>query len=121
MPRTVNKFADFYQNYFCLKDYLDNPNPNRLLIRFEDIVLKYDETSKKIMDFIGMDASRHIHPKSVFDPALSAVNIGAYKTFEDQDFMRQIEELLSEYCYYPEKENLSDKAWSLLKANNFAS
>ena len=91
------------------------------MIRFEDLVLKYEETTQKILDFIGMDKSHHVAPKSVFNPAISVVNIGAYKTFVDQDFMRQIEERLGEYCYYPEKENLSEEAWNLLKANNFAS
>ena len=102
------------------KFLLENPDPDTLLIRFEDLVLKYDETTKKIMDFIGMDASRHINPKLFFDPSVSVANIGAYRYFEDQEFIRQIEERLSKYCYYPEKENLSDEAWNLLKTNNFA-
>ncbi|MBO4643994.1 MAG: sulfotransferase domain-containing protein [Alphaproteobacteria bacterium] len=120
MPRDIEGYANFYENGTGIKILLENPDPDTLLIRFEDLVLKYDETTKKMMDFIGMDAFRHINPKSIFDPSLSVTNIGAYRYFEDQEFIRQIEERLSKYCYYPEKENLSDEAWNLLKANNFA-
>ena len=59
--------------------------------------------------------AEHVAPRAVFDPAVSAVNIGAYKQFHDQEFMRQIEERLGEYCYYPEKEHLSEAAWKLLR------
>ena len=49
------------------------------------------------------------------DNVISAQNIGAYKNFIDQDFMKQIEEQLGDYCFYPEKENLSEESWNLLK------
>ena len=117
MPRSVNGYVNFYHNR--LNGYLNASNPNRLVVRFEDLVLKYDETTKKIMDFIGLDESHHINPKAVFDPVISVSNIGAYKYFEDQDFMRQIEERLGEFCFYPEKENLSEEAWGLLKKNDY--
>lgn len=113
LQRNIDKYEAGYRKR--LDHYILKPNKNRLMIRFEDMVLKYEETTKKIMDFIGMDPSHHVAPKSVFDPALSVVNIGAYKQFVDQDFMRQIEERMPEYCYYPEKENLSQEALNLLK------
>ena len=100
MPRNIGKFVEFYKNRYGLVDMLENKNPNRLMLRFEDLVLKYDEVVPQILDFVGIDKSCHIAPKSVFDPAISAQNIGAYKNFIDQDFMKQIEERLSEYCYY---------------------
>ena len=118
LPVTIDKYVTF--STYHIKYAFENPDPDTLLVRFEDLVLKYDETTKKIMNFIGMDASRHVNPKSIFDPSVSAANIGAYRYFEDQDFIRQIEERAGEYCYYPEKENLSDEAWNLLKTNNFA-
>lgn len=115
MPRNIDSYIKYYKNFGQLEQTLKNSHPNRLMIRFEDLVLKYDETVQKILDFIGLDKSHHIAPKTVFNPAISAVNIGAWKEFINQDFMRQIEKQLPEYCYYPEKENLSDEAWSLLK------
>ena len=120
MPRDVDGFVEFYKNWFSLSQHMSVPNPNRLMIRFEDLVLKYDETTKKIMDFLGLDASHHVAPKSIFNPAISAGNIGAYKNFIDQDFMRQIQQRLPEYCYYPERENLSQEAMDLLKGETNA-
>jgi len=114
MPRSIDKLVSRHRA--TTGAALNSPNPNRLMVRFEDLVLKYDETTQKIMEFCGIDPKNHVRPKSVFDPAISAVNIGAWKNFVDQDFMRQIEERLGEYCYYPEKENLSEEAWALLKA-----
>lgn len=118
LSRDVDKYTASYKSRLVGKNSISSPN--RLMIRFEDMVLKYEETTKKIMDFIGMDPSHHVAPKSVFDPALSVVNIGAYKQFVDQDFMRQIEERMPEYCYYPEKENLSQEALDLLKGTENA-
>lgn len=120
LPRSIDGFVNFYKNASALKfeDMLKNPDPNRLMVRFEDLVLKYDETVEKILNFVGIDKAHHIAPKSVFDPSISAVNIGAYKTFIDQDFMKEIEKRLPEYCYYPEKENLSKEAKAMLKGKS---
>ena len=123
MPRDIDNFENFYKNYKMLDFYkgldwmLASSNPNRLMIRFEDLVLKYDETVKKILDFIGLDQKHHINPKSIFDPKISVKNIGAYHYFYDQEFLKQIEQRLGKYCYYPEKENLSEEAWNLLMSN----
>lgn len=114
----INKYSISYKK--LIDTIFNNQSPSRLMIRFEDMVLKYEETTKKIMDFIGMDPVHHVAPKSVFDPAISVVNIGAWRDFADQDFMKKIEENCSEYCYYPEKENLSEEALNLLKGNENA-
>lgn len=75
-------------------------HPNRMLIRFEDFVLNYDEVSKKINKFIGIDESKHVHKREYFNPDVSRKNIGIYKTYEKQDEIKYIEEHLKEYCYY---------------------
>jgi len=112
----IDEFVNFYKYKLGLYQMMNTPNKNRVMIRFEDLVLKYNETTQKIMEFCGINPADHIAPKSVFDPAISAVNIGAWRNFIDQDVMRQIEEKLGEYCYYPEQEHLSEEAWALLKA-----
>ena len=114
LPRDIDGFVTFYHKEH-LQELFAEASPYRLMVRFEDLVLNYDETVRRIMDFCGLDPADHMAPKAVFDPAASAVNIGAYKQFVDQEFMRQIEERLGEYCYYPEKENLSEAAWELLR------
>ncbi len=123
-PADPDKFEQLYRKgihldllYCGLEHALENPNPHRLLIRFEDLVVKYDETVQRILDFIGVDRSHHVNPRGVFDPAISVVNVGAHKTFEDQELMKELERRMAPYCYYPEKEHLSPESWDLLESS----
>lgn len=93
------------------------PSENRLVVRFEDLVLKYEETTQKVMKFLELDPSHHVAPKTIFDPSLSVVNIGAWKLYPDQEYMKALEDRFKEYCFYPEKENLSAESLALLKAS----
>ena len=54
-------------------------NPNILLISFEELVLKYDESKKKIEKFLGIEGIKHMYPKRYFNPELSIKNIGVHK------------------------------------------
>lgn len=103
VPRNAEDFVKWYKERINEKVF--RFNPNRLIIKFEDLVLKYDETVKRIEDFVGLKPEDHIAPKSVFDPEISKVNIGAWKEFIDQDFMKKIAEALPEYCYNGEDPN----------------
>lgn len=89
-------------------------NPHRIIIRFEDIVLNYEHTKRRIMNFLGLKSENHVAPKSIFDPSISVTNIGAYRKFHRQEYIQEIEKELGEYCFYPEKENLSNEAIQLL-------
>lgn len=113
----VQRNAKEYVNEYRARLNAHPPCENRLNVRFEDIVLRYDETVQKIISFLGLDPQNHVAPKSVFDPAISVANIGAWRSYVDQDFMREIEELMGDYCYYPERENLSDESLALLKSS----
>lgn len=100
VPRSPEKFIEWYKAK--MNNDVFKPQPNKLVISFEDFVLNYDETSQKIMDFCGLKKENHVAPKSIFDPEISKVNIGAWKDFYDKDFMKQIGEALKEYCYEPD-------------------
>lgn len=50
-------------------------NNNILYLNFEDMVLKYDETCKKLKDFIEWDLGNHISPKQFFNPSISKNNV----------------------------------------------
>lgn len=114
LPRSAKKFKELY--LYRVKEFSPS-NPNRLCVRFEDLVLRYEETTKKIMEFVGLDPKNHVAPKSVFDPSLSVANIGAYRYFHQQDFMNDLETSLKQFCFYPEQENLSEEARLLLKSS----
>ena len=103
----IDKVEDFIAYYRCLRKgqpYLQ-PHPRVLCLRFEDMVYEYENTTKKLRDFLHLP--ENLHPKSVFDPSLSIANTQVFKRFTQfsGDIMK-IEEELSEYLYdfskYPE-------------------
>lgn len=113
-PRTARGFRDFILrklNGFPLN------SPNRLFLRFEDLVLNYEATRQRVMKFIGLKPENHVAPKTVFAPAISVANIGAWRSYHRQEFMQEIEKELGEYCFYPEREKLSAEAIELLKSS----
>lgn len=75
------------------------PHPNRLMIRFEDLVNDYENSIAKVCDFLGIDKSHHINKGKYFMPEVSRKNIGIYKNYHDQRVMDKIKEELGEYCY----------------------
>ncbi|MBO4643366.1 MAG: sulfotransferase [Alphaproteobacteria bacterium] len=79
------------------KNYPHN-NPSILDVRFEDFVLKHEETSKKILDFLGIDAAGKIaEPK--YDLDFSKNNVGRWKAYPNQKVMEKIASELKEYIY----------------------
>ena len=73
-----------------------------LIIRFEDLVLDYDNLIKSIMEFLNIEFSSHVYPKGYFDPAISIKNIGLWKnniTVSEVENIKLIHEELCEWCY----------------------
>ncbi|MBR1753508.1 hypothetical protein IJ732_01610 [bacterium] len=97
IPRKADDFIQWYRKKLVKEVF--EPHPNRLTLRFEDIVFNYDESTQKVMDFAGLKPENHVAPKSVFNPEISKVNVGAWKDFYDQDFMKKVGDELKEYCY----------------------
>lgn len=86
----------------------------RLVIRFEDLVLNYEKTVKKIASFLGLDLSLHNAPQTIFVPGKSVQNLGVWRLYHNQSFMKDVERRLSNYCCYPERENLPEESRVLL-------
>lgn len=75
-------------------------NKSRVLrLQFEDLVLKYNETVKKIMLFLELDAQDHVAKKRYFDPQKSLNNVRSWEQFEDHKAMDYIEQHLHKYIY----------------------
>jgi len=73
--------------------------PGRVLrIKFEDLVLRYEETVQQILTFLGEDKRSHKYPGKYFIPGQSCKNIGIWKTYPDQSAIKQIAGELSAYC-----------------------
>lgn len=77
-------------------------SPNILYLRLEDMVLNYEETSKKVFDFIGIDPKDHIQPKKFFDPSVSIKNLDIWRKYEDKfpkGVFDRIKDTLSKDCF----------------------
>jgi len=70
-----------------------------LYLKYEDIILKYDEMLKKIYSFLNINPEDHIHRKKFLNPDISKKNIGKWKYIDNNKVIKQIESHLKEYCY----------------------
>lgn len=73
--------------------------PGVLRIRFEELVLQYDETLTRILAHLGEPASIHVRKGEIFKPEVSCVNVGIWKEHPSQADIRRIEDELSMYCW----------------------
>lgn len=78
-------------------------DPKKILrLRFEDVVVNYDESVEKITEFLGLKPEDHIYKKKYFNPEISIKNMGLYKKSSDSkeiEKLNRIEKELEEYCY----------------------
>ncbi len=105
IPNNQKDFVLWYRSKNIDK-YIANESDNSITVRFEDLVLDYDNTVPKIIEFLGLKKENHIAPKTQFRPEYSKRNIGLFKNFEDQDAIKYIEANLSEYCYDASESNM---------------
>ncbi len=100
MPKNPADFVKWYYHRGTPAYVEAAPHPNRLLVRFEDFVLNYDEVSAVINDFTGIKEVNHIHRREYFNPEVSKQNVGLYRSYPKQDEISFIEKELRKYCYY---------------------
>ncbi len=98
IPKDTETFIKWFRNN-GIKTYIDDDYKNKLIIRFEDFVLNYEETSEKINGFLQLDEINHTKRKEYFVPEYSKQNIGIYKNFENQSAIKYIEKELPEFLY----------------------
>lgn len=72
-----------------------------LYVRFEDLIINYEESKKKIADFLGIPLENHIYPKRFLKPEVSIKNIGLWKSYYDEFkyLIDTIEKELPDLCY----------------------
>ena len=73
VPKDIDLFCKWYK-YTRSTQKNENWDEKKLLLQFEDMVYKYDETSKKINDWVGLNAEEHIRIKEIFNPQISIKN-----------------------------------------------
>lgn len=105
LPKEVDKFCEVYKDIRKTRNE-ELKNKEVLLIRFEDMIFNYENTTKKIMGFLGLKDDNHINKKCVFKPEISKMNTQQWLKHTDyQKEINYIEKELTEYIYNFEEGN----------------
>lgn len=72
---------------------------NIMIINFEEIVTNYENSVKKIEEFIGINSKKHVLYRQKFNPDISKNNVGKWRNYQDKVAIKKIEEELSEYLW----------------------
>lgn len=71
-----------------------------MLIQFEDLIYKYNETTSKMIEWLGMDVGNHVRPFSKFNPEISIKNTRVWERIPGHEReIEYIETQLKEYLY----------------------
>lgn len=97
MPsKSVIDFVSYYKNIRKLRE--KNNSKDVLYISFEDMVYKYEETTKKLISFLGI--GENPNPKTIFIPENSMANTQLKDRFPQfKEDIEYIEKELKEYLY----------------------
>ncbi len=71
---------------------------NVLYIQFEDLIYRYDQSAKKLLEFAGID--KREYRMNCFNPEISIKNTKLWEKYPDSvKEIKYIEKQLPEYCY----------------------
>ncbi|EQB88412.1 hypothetical protein J2Z44_000933 [Clostridium punense] len=94
----LNTYITWYRKLREHQKY-HTDDPERVLrITFEEAVLNYDETLKRILNFLDIDEKHHVRKRQGFNPDISIKNVALYKKYEADEDIKIIEKELKEYC-----------------------
>ncbi len=99
IPYSTNA-VDFCGMYGKIRENARFSNKKILEIHFEDLIYNYQNTVRKIEEFVGLNEAGHVSVKQKFNPAKSINNtqLFARKKFRDEG-VSMIEKDLAAYCY----------------------
>lgn len=100
-PLDVEEFCKYYK---AIRMIEKNTTVNCLKINFEDLVLNYEDSVKRIEEYLTLDSQTHSSKFKFMDPQKSISNLQIFATDEKfQMEVKIIEERLKEYLYdFPE-------------------
>lgn len=68
-----------------------------LVLKFEDIILNYEDTRSKVMSFLKIDENKQTKKHQFFNPEFSKKNVHIYEKYENKAEIEYIEKGLKEY------------------------
>lgn len=99
----VGSVEDYVEWFKITRRYSRPANEDHskiLRIKFEDMIYKYDETMNELMQFVGVDKSKHINKMTKFNPSRSIRNTNLKNQIKGyEEDIKYIEENLREYLY----------------------
>lgn len=97
-PTEARAFAECYRRLRKMEKPAESDHIHR--VRFEDLIYRYDETSKRICEILQVPESGHTRRRTKFIPEKSIRNTQLFfRRPELQAEVQPIEELLAEYLY----------------------
>ena len=100
VPGRVEEFCLWYKATRAHRKIEKDDTGKVLRIQFENLIYKYDEYSKKVLNFIGINELHHTAPRTLLIPEKSKNNTQLWKKYTQyQKDIEYIEQNLSEYLY----------------------
>ena len=97
-PTDARAFAECYHRLRAAEKPTQSPHVHR--VRFEDLIYRYDETSRQIREILQVPESAHTRRQTKFIPGKSICNTQLFlRKPELREEVRPIEEILPEYLY----------------------
>jgi hypothetical protein len=98
LPKDPHQFCIYYRN--IRKTIGSIPKDKVMVVNFADMIYHYDEYVQKVFDFVEMDRSHHISPRTHFDPSISIRGTKMWERYpEYAEAVKIIEQELPEYLY----------------------
>ena len=102
---SVEKYCKWfeYSRMKRKKEDVDN-GVTTMLVHFEDLIFDYNNTVKRIEEWLGLDPSSHTKKMEYFNPSKSINNTKIWKRYpKEKQNIEYIEKELSKYLYsFPE-------------------
>lgn len=100
IPNNVEDFCKWFKYTRAHRKTESFDDKRVYFIQFEDMVYKYDETAKKIANWLGLEPKEQIKKKQYFDPSRSINNTYTWKKVKcNLAEIEYIENELGEYLY----------------------
>lgn len=96
LPTDITEFCSYWKENM---DYNRNVK-NLLVVKFEDLIYNYADTTERIIDFVGLNKHDHVRKYQYFNPDYSIRNTQSFlisdTTKKESD---EVAKLLDEYLY----------------------
>ena len=100
VPSDLALFCKWFEYARSQKDIENSDPENILFLKFEDLIYKYDETTEKIREWVGISECNHKNKFKYLDPSKSIKNTRYWISHpEYTDEANYIAEHLKEYLY----------------------